>query len=330
MKIGFPHKPRPIGGTGSFQERLTFQLQNLGWQVVYPEDGIVPDIVLVVAGTRKLRWLQRCRRQGIRIVHRLGGMNWLYRTGCRTEGRHVLPRLRNYLFSTIRARFADTVVYQSEFARDWWNREYGEWRGDQVIIPNGVDLNVFQPRGEESRRRLVSVEGIVEYSPVNTGIIDVLAREVEFGGLADIFEVYGKVNDTLLRRYAGYRKVRIMGPVPRDQIHKVYPGSVFVSLDVNAACPNSVIEALGSGCPVVAFATGALPELVSPECGILVPYGADVWRMETPAYGALVDAVGQAFERRSELGSAARRGAEAKFNFTDVLQAYLQVLSGKP
>jgi len=77
----FPHKPRPIGGTGSFQERFTFQLQNLGWQVVYPEDRVDPDIVLVVAGTRKLRWLRRCRRQGIRIVHRLGGMNWLYRTG---------------------------------------------------------------------------------------------------------------------------------------------------------------------------------------------------------------------------------------------------------
>ena len=330
MKIGFPHKPRPIGGTGSFQERLTFQLQSLGWQVVYPEDRIAPDIVLVVAGTRKLRWLRRCQRQGIRIVHRLGGMNWLYRTGCRTEGPHVLPMLRNYLFSTIRARFADTVVYQSEFARDWWNRDYGVWRGHQVVIRNGVDLNAFKPGRQESRKRLVSVEGIVEYSPVNTGIIDVLAREVEFGSLADIFEVYGKVSDTLRRRYAGYRKVRIMGPVPRDQIHTVYPGSVFVSLDVNAACPNSVIEALASGCSVVAFATGALPELVSPECGILVPYGADVWRLETPAYGALVDAVGQAFERRSELSPAARRAAEAKFSFTDVLQAYLQVLSGKP
>jgi glycosyltransferase involved in cell wall biosynthesis len=329
MKIGFPHKPRPIGGTGSFQERLTFQLQNLGWQVVYPEDRIAPDIVLVVAGTRKLRWLRHCRQQGIRIVHRLGGMNWLYRTGCRTEGRHVLPMLRNYLFSTIRARYADTVVYQSEFARNWWNRACGVWRGHQVIIGNGVDLQAFKPGRQESRKRLISVEGIVEYSPVNTGIIDVLAREVEFGSLADIFEVYGKVSDKLRRRYAGYRKVRIMGPVPRDQIHTVYPGSVFVSLDVNAACPNSVIEALASGCPVVAFATGALPELVSPECGILVPYGADVWRLETPAYGTLVDAVRQAFERRAELAPAARRAAEAKFSLTDVLHAYLQVLSGK-
>ncbi len=328
MKIGFPHKPRPIGGTGSFQERLTTQLKNLGWQIVYPEDRIAPDVVLVVAGTRKLGWLWRCQRRGIRIVHRLGGMNWLYRTGCKAEGRHVLPMLRNYLFSTIRARFADTVVYQSEFARDWWNREYGVWRGHQVIIRNGVDLNAFQPRGQESRKRLVCVEGIVEYSPVNTGIIDALAQEVEFRGLADVFEVYGKVGDTIRRRYAGYRKVHIVGPVPRDQIHTVYPGSVFVSLDVNAACPNSVIEALASGCPVVAFATGALPELVAPECGILVPYGADAWRHETPAYSALVEAVGQAFERRSQLAPAARRSAQARFNFADVLQAYLQVLSG--
>jgi glycosyltransferase involved in cell wall biosynthesis len=330
MKIGFPHQPRPIGGTGSFQERLSTRLTDLGWQIVYPPDRIVPDVILVVAGTRRLGWLWRCRRRGTRIVHRLGGLNWLYRIGCRTEGQHVLPLIRNYLFSTIRARFADTVVYQSEFARDWWNRERGVWPGPQVVIRNGVDLNVFKPAERDGRRRLVCVEGVVEYSPVNTGIIDALAQEVEFHDLADEFEIYGQVSNGLRRRYAGYRKVHIAGPVPRDQIPTVYPGSVFVSLDVNAACPNAVIEALASGCPVVAFATGALPELVAPECGILVPYGADVWRLETPAYGILVDAVKQAFERRSELSVAARRAAEARFSFTDVLHAYLQVLSGRP
>lgn len=330
MKIGFPHRPNPIGGTGSFQERLSAQLRHLGWQIVYPQDRIAPDVALVVAGTRRLGWLRRCRRQGTRIVHRLGGMNWLYRVGCRTEGRHVLPALRNQVFAIIRARFADTVVYQSEFARDWWNREYGPWPGHQVIVRNGVDLQVFRPRTQDHRRRLVCVEGIVEYSPVNTGIIEALAREVEFRGLAEVFEIYGKVSEAMRRRYAGFRRVRIMGPVPRDRIPAVYPGAVFVSLDVNAACPNSVIEALASGCPVVGFATGALPELVPPEGGILVPYGADVWRLQEPAYGALVDAVAQALARRSEFSGPARAVAEARFDFAEVLQSYLKLLGGSP
>ncbi len=123
--------------------------------------------------------------------------------------------------------------------------------------------------------------------------------------------------------------IRWLGVVGRDEIPRIDRSAhLLFSADLNAACPNSVIEALASGCPVVAFATGALPELVSPECGILVPYGADAWRHETPAYGALVNAVGQAFERRAQLAPAARSSAQARFNFADVLQAYLQVLSG--
>jgi hypothetical protein len=58
-------------------------------------------------------------------------------------------------------------------------------------------------------------------------------------------------------------KSHLMGPLPQERIHTVYPGSVFVSpwMLQRPACPNSVIEA-GVRLPVVAFA-GSLPELVT-------------------------------------------------------------------
>jgi hypothetical protein len=38
MRIAFPHPPAAIGGPGSFQQLLSRELRELGWEIVYPED----------------------------------------------------------------------------------------------------------------------------------------------------------------------------------------------------------------------------------------------------------------------------------------------------
>jgi glycosyltransferase involved in cell wall biosynthesis len=305
---------------------LSRELTRLGWRIAYPDEAIRPDAVLVIGATRNVPWLWRSRRAGVRVIQRLDGMEWLSKKNRTAGGLQMQAFLRNRLIALVRAHLADVVVYQSQFAKDWWDREFGSRAGRWEIIHNGVDLDVFKPNGAGPGRRLICVEGTVEYSSVSTGAIEALARAVESEGLADTFEVYGVVSDSFRERYAGFRKVRIMGSIPREQIHTVFPGSVFVSLDINPACPNSVIEAMASGCPVVAFSTGALPELVPPECGILVPYGADVWKLEEPDYRGVIKAVGQAFADRARFSIAARRIAEARYGFVEVLNSYLKLL----
>ncbi len=325
--LAFPRRPSGIGGPGTFQQMLSGELVRRGWRIAYPDEAIRPDAVLVIGATRNVPWLWRSRRAGARVVQRLDGMEWLSKKSRTAGGLQMQAFLRNRLIALVRSRLADIVVYQSQFAKDWWDREFGSRAGRCEIIHNGVDLDVFKPDGVERGRRLICVEGGIEHSPVSTGTIEALASAVESEGLADTFEIYGDVSDSLRKRYAGFRRVRIMGAVPREQIHTVFPGSVFVSLDINPACPNSVLEALASGCPVVGFATGALPELVTPECGVVVPYGADVWKLEEPDYPSLVEAVGRAFGDRTALAAGARRTAEDRFNFSHVSQAYLRLLS---
>ncbi|MCX6034338.1 MAG: hypothetical protein NTV38_05090 [Chloroflexi bacterium] len=77
------------GGVSSFQAKLTAGLEVRGIQVCYRLDETPLDAVLLTSTTRDLPGLLRIRQQGLRIVQRLDGINWLHRR-LHTGPRHFL------------------------------------------------------------------------------------------------------------------------------------------------------------------------------------------------------------------------------------------------
>jgi glycosyltransferase involved in cell wall biosynthesis len=117
------------------------------------------------------------------------------------------------------------------------------------------------------------------------------------------------------------------GTVPRERIPFLDRSAhLLYSADLNAACPNSVIEALACGLPVAAFDTGALPELVSGDAGRVVPYGGDPWKLEPPDVPALAAAAAGILADGPRFRSAARARAEAAFGLDRMIERYLDVL----
>ena len=105
-----------------------------------------------------------------------------------------------------------------------------------------------------------------------------------------------------------------MGVVDRDKIPEIdRSGHVFFSAELNAGCPNSVVEALACGLPVIGFQTGSLPELVVEEAGKTVPYGANHWKLEPPDIESLSLAAMEVLKDQEQYHVAARRRAEASF-----------------
>ena len=120
-----------VGGRVSFREKLEQGASRQGIVVCDDLDEGSMDAVLVIGGTRRLGRLLALRRRGVPIVQRLDGKNWLHRV--RKRNRFSDPGIRHYLRSeygnlilrTIRARLADKIIYQSKFARRWWERDHG-------------------------------------------------------------------------------------------------------------------------------------------------------------------------------------------------------------
>lgn len=322
------------GGMASFRAKFEVGLEKRGIEVTHnPDDDA--DAILVIGGTRHLLPLWKAKRRGIRIVQRLDGINWVHRK--RNTGlKHFLrAEYGNSILSFIRKRIATHILYQSEFSKKWWEDWYGPTRVSSTVIHNGVALDVYSPNGPHQRPteryRLLVVEGSLG-GGYDMGLDNAIHLAETLQGKHDFpmeLMVVGIITNDHKNRVQARSKIPIIwaGGVPREQIPEIDRSAhLLFSADINAACPNSVIEALACGLPVAAFDTGALDELVQGDSGRLVPYGSDVWNLETPDIPTLTEASADILREQERFRKAAREQAENTLGLDKMVDSYLNFL----
>lgn len=325
-----------LGGQASFQAKFIqgLEARNIPWTF----DLNHPDItaVLVIAGTRHLWQVWRAKRRGARIVQRLNGMNWIHKIE-KTPWRAALrAEINNQILTFIRQHLADSIVYQSQFSQTWWEVEHGQTTSPTHVAYNGVDLESYSPLGPgkppEDHYRILLVEGHLD-GPFGRGLDTAirLAQSVHtlISTAVELMVVGGVSDQQIARAHTAAPNLWITwgGEVPRNTIPSIDRSAhVLFSADLNAACPNSVIEALACGLPVLAYDTGALAEIVRDGAGEVVSYGADYWQLEPPVIPPLADACIKILENNPLYRVQARKRAEAAFTLDEMVEAYLKAL----
>ncbi len=312
-------------------------LQARGIDVGHNPSDPACKAILVIGGTRQVISVWQARRRGVHIVQRLNGMNWIHRKR-RTGLRHYLrSEINNRLLAVIRRYIADEVVYQSNFARNWWQTVYGSSPAPARVVYNGIDLRVYHPDGEgeppSDHVRLLLVEGHLRggYEQGLDSAIRLTVLLDQPGELPVKLRVVGDVPLSMQQRFSALagNRVEWAGIVPQPSIPQIDRSAhLLFSADLNAACPNSVVEAMACGLPVVGFATGSLPELVEGDSGRVVPYGSNYWNLEPPDINGLAGAVKEVLAGRPVFQLAARRRAEEAFGIDQMVEQYIQVLLG--
>lgn len=200
------------------------------------------------------------------------------------------------------------------------------------VVYNGIDLTSYDPLLTGDRFR--DENGIPNDAPV-VGVVGRLrpwkgqerflrvaaqvaaavpsAHLVIAGG--DPFDVDGGY-PAKLRHIAA--TLGIAGRVTfTGQLADVRPALAALDLFVHPGDPEPFglanVEAMAMGLPVVAFAHGALPEIVSPASGVLVSPGD-----EDALARAVIDLI-QDPQRRARLGAAGRQRAETYFSIDRVV-----------
>ena len=331
-KIGIAPPLSGLGGMVSFQKKFISALDARGLAHSFDlSDGDL-EAILLIGGPRSGLRIPRERREVLHIVQRLDGINWLHRK-TRTGWRHWLrAEASNAMLRRVRDSVADAVIYQSRFVQEWWHRQHGLSSGTEHIIHNGVDLEHFSPgvekRADSNVLRILMVEGNIGggYELGLATAIDLLRHLQDKGGLEATLLIAGNVAEPV-RRHSMEDGVEWLGVLDNAELPAYYRAAdMLFSADLNAACPNSVIEALACGLPVLAFKTGALPELVDENAGFLVEYGGDPWELDEPDIAGLAEAALQVKEQQKRLRQGARARAEATFDLNVMADQYLDVL----
>jgi teichuronic acid biosynthesis glycosyltransferase TuaC len=192
------------------------------------------------------------------------------------------PITRYFVSQTLRG--ADVVVTKSQHLRQQAIRQ-GVAPEKVRAIPNGCDSSIFYRHDRSQARQQMNIS---ECDPV----IAYVGRLNKEKGLLEAAAAFA----TICHKWPSARLIVIgegeFEQQIRSRVHELniadrvtFTGAqdprrvalwlgaanLLVLPSYSEGCPNSIVEALSSGRPVVATRVGGIPELVDDSCGILVP-----------------------------------------------------------
>lgn len=323
--ICFPHQPSLVGGPGTFQKNIESFLVKNEFKVIYPNSDLKPDLIMVVAGTRKIFWLLLMKLKGVKILHRLDGMNWKYKFEEGTILSKYKQIFQNFLIYLIRNYLADHVIYQSHFVESWWIKKYGK-KSNSSIIVNGSSF--YEESKEQPYLReeivLTCVEGTIQSDNVTTAILHKLDENFKsMMGIGSI-EIFG--NYSQYKNLSTFKNINFVGSVKRDDMRDILKSKkrIFLLLELNPPCPNSMIEALCLGIPCIGFDSGSFVELMD-GAGIALPYNEDVWKLEVPNMNGLIEAINNVNTNYEALSRKAQEVSK-KYDLNIMCNKYLKII----
>jgi glycosyltransferase involved in cell wall biosynthesis len=329
MKIFLPFKVKDIGGTSTFAQKFAQGMHDAGHEVVfeYTEDY---DVLFLIVQC-PLEYVRDAKRRGKKIVQRLDGTYYWTVSGWKFP-------LMNLKAAIIRHFFTDVTIYQSEYSRESANRFLGKKRRDTYeIIYNGVDLELFTPKGPAAKLRDSATQHVFftasafrrkdQIAPILEAMTVYRERYTPDCKLVIAGTFIGPVSE-VPNQLRDIPWVELLGKVKNADLPAYERAAdAFLCTHLNPPCPNNIIESLAAGLPVVGLTDGAMPELVtSGKDGELLPVqGNGYWRQRRFDAAGFAAQLHRMMQHETKYAAASRKAAVARFALSDMIGRYVQV-----
>jgi glycosyltransferase involved in cell wall biosynthesis len=230
---------------------------------------------------------------------------------------------------------ADHVFWQSDFCRRSAEKFLGKRSGSGEVLFNAINTDQFTPKGNSGHRPLTFL--VTGKIGVHMGY-RLISTLKGFGlacrsGLDAYLNIAGWIEDlptvrTAIERYCDIDRVRILGPYTQEDAPMIYrDADVYVMTKYQDPCPNTVIEAMACGLPILYSSSGGVPELVGDDAGLGMPVPEDWRKIHTPSAEVIAEGMREIAEMRDSMGQAARSRAETHFDLVNWIDRHRVVFS---
>ncbi len=267
--IPFKQWVEGIGGPSTFMRNLREDLVNKSYKFIEDIENyrVADKIFFPISFSKKI--LSYFKKNNYPIIQRLDGVYYPSKHGIKYLYFNKDIKL-DYL------KYSDFIIFQSNYSRMECFAILGEMsKSKYTIIYNGTDKSIFYPAKKEfDENKIIFVttgsfrnKDMIE--PV-VAALDIVAEENNIE-----LKIVGPIISDDVKRFTDRKYIRCLGRMDERSLAKVLQGSdILIHCQLNPACPNTVIEAVSCGIPVVGFNTGAMKEVLyfAPE---LLAYVSD-------------------------------------------------------
>ena len=254
ISIPFHQHNGYVSGIVTFMENLRIYLKARNYSYTTKLQGSDTIFFPVKYNQEELAILKEA---GGRIIQRLDGIYYPQKHAGHYEA-------LNLDIKEIYKHYADFVIFQSDHSRAQCFEMFGEPKSAFTTIYNGVDKSIFFPDPSVSWTPTNKLKFITTGGFRNIDMIEplVLALDKLMPMLHFELSVVGPIQNESLKPFLNRDYINYLGKQNNDDIAMLLrEHHIFLYAHLNPPCPNSVLEAISTGLPVVGFDSGAMSEL---------------------------------------------------------------------
>ena len=296
----------------------------------FPEDKINFNLIYLISNSPYLNLvaLKTLKSNNIPIILNQNGVfypGW-YKGNWKKKNKEM----------SLAYHLSDYVFWQSEFCKETANNFLGKREGPGEVLYNAVDTNHFSPKKSIKNFKkdpfifLISgkINQSLEYRVLYA--IKGLHYAIKKGLKAKII-LAGKIEKIVLdNSYNLAEKLGIknnfeyIGVYTQKNAPAIYQlADSYIMLKYLDSCPNTVIEAMSCGLPILYSKSGGLAELLDDSCGVGLFVRKD-WNKEfiVPLVSKIGEAMIKISRNHKNMGLNSRKLAKKKYNLEYWIQRH--------
>ncbi len=170
---------------------------------------------------------------------------------------------------------SDWVIYQSEYSKEMADKFLYKREKDYSIIPNGVDINHYSPQSRDNTIKIVTM-GLLRVPQMIHCTLEAF-RQIYKGQESELIlighrtkEVQEVIENWRKKNQDLKDKVKVIEELSKNEIPKqLGQCHLMLHLRIADSCPNTVLESMACGVPVICHSFGGTKELVG-ESGRII------------------------------------------------------------